>query len=111
MPTTRRALLAASSLLVAPRVARAQDLTRLRLVLNFGVDGSTAPFYFMRERGYFRDAGLDVTIDPSNGSGDAIARVASGAYQIGVGDLSTLTEFAVPQPEATPRAVMVLQNR
>ncbi len=109
--TTRRAVLAAWPALAAPRLLRAQEVTRLRLVLNFAVDGSTAPFYFMRERGYFRDAGLDVTVDPSNGSGDAINRVASGAYDLGVGDVSTLTEFAARQPGATPRAVMVLQNR
>lgn len=97
--------------LAAPRVLRAQERARVRLVLNFGVDGSTAPFYHAEARGYFRDAGLDVQIDPSNGSGDAITRVASGTYQFGVGDLSTLTEFASRQPENAPRAVMVLQNR
>lgn len=109
---SRRAL--AAGLLAwpaAPGILRAQDRTRVRLVLNFGVDGSTAPFYHAEARGYFREAGLDVQIDPSNGSGDAITRVASGTYQFGVADLSTLTEFASRQPENTPRAVMVLQNR
>ncbi|WP_426956032.1 ABC transporter substrate-binding protein [Muricoccus radiodurans] len=105
----RRALFLAA--LAAPTVLRAQDRTRVRLVLNFAVDGSTAPFYYGVERGYFRDAGLDVQVDPSNGSGDAISRVASGTYQFGVGDISTLTEFVVRQPDSAPRAVMVLQNR
>lgn len=111
MAPTRRTLLTALPVLAAPRVLRAQDLTRVRLVLNFSVDGSTAPFHYARERGYFRDSGLDVQIDPSGGSGDAISRVASGTYQFGVGDLSTLTEFAARQPDAAPRAVLVLQNR
>ena len=97
--------------LAAPRVLQAQERARVRLVLNFGVDGSTAPFYHAEARGYFREAGLEVQIDPSNGSGDAITRVASGAYGFGVGDLSTLTEFASRQPGNAPRAVMVLQNR
>ena len=112
---TRRALLGASRgllpALAKPRLALGQERQRVRLVLNFGVDGSTAPFYHAEARGYFREQGLDVQIDPSNGSGDAITRVASGAYHFGVGDLSTLTEFAVRQPATTPRAVMVLQNR
>jgi NitT/TauT family transport system substrate-binding protein len=112
IPFSRRTLAAFLALpLAAPRVSRAQDRMRVRLVLNFGVDGSTAPFYHAEARGYFREAGFDVQIDPSGGSGDAITRVASGAYQFGVADLSTLTEFVVRQPETAPRAVMVLQNR
>jgi len=109
---SRRAVAAGSlGFLAAPGILRAQERQRVRLVLNFAVDGSTAPFYHAEARGYFREAGLDVQIDPSNGSGDAITRVASGTYQFGVGDLSTLSEFAARQPENTPRAVMVLQNR
>jgi len=112
IPLSRRRAVALLALpLATPRILRAQERTRVRLVLNFGVDGSTAPFYHAEARGYFREAGLDVTVDPSGGSGDAISRVASGAYQFGVADLSTLTEFVARQPDAAPRAVMVLQNR
>ncbi|MFC0407574.1 ABC transporter substrate-binding protein [Roseomonas elaeocarpi] len=107
---SRRGLMVLGAL-AAPAVVRAQTPTRLRLVLNFAVDGSTAPYYFALDRGYFRDAGLNVQIDPSNGSGDAISRVASGTYDVGVGDLSTLLEFTVRQPEAAPKAVFILQNR
>jgi NitT/TauT family transport system substrate-binding protein len=109
---SRRALAPlALATLATPAVLRAQERTRVRLVLNFAVDGSTAPFYYAEARGYFREAGLEVQIDPSNGSGDAISRVASGTYQFGVADLSTLTEFVARQPDTAPRAVMVLQNR
>ena len=38
---------------------------------------------------------------------DAITRVASGLYDIGVGDIATLIEFASKNPDTAPRAVQV----
>jgi NitT/TauT family transport system substrate-binding protein len=109
--TPRRAmLLGAAAALAAPRLARAQD-ARIRFVLNFAYDGSTAPFLYAESRGYFREVGLDVQIDASAGSGDAITRVAAGAYQMGIGDIATLVEFASRLPDQAPKAVFVVLNR
>ena len=52
-----------------------------------------------------------MTIEPSKGSADAITRTASQASDIGVGDISTLVEFASRRPEIAPRAVFILHNR
>src|SRR5262249_29566594 len=71
-------LLAALVLLDAPTAqSQAQAPTRLSVVLNFAADGGAAGFYHALERGYFRELGLDVTIQPSRGSADAITRAAS----------------------------------
>jgi NitT/TauT family transport system substrate-binding protein len=94
---------------VAP--AAAQAATRLSVVLNFAADGGAAGFYHALERGYFRDLGLDVTIQPSKGSADAITRAASQAADIGIGDISTLVEFTSRRPEIAPKAVFILHNR
>jgi NitT/TauT family transport system substrate-binding protein len=91
--------------------AGAQPLTKVNLVLNFAADGGSAGFYHALERGYFRDVGLDVAIEPSKGSADAITRTASQASDIGVGDISTLVEFASRRPEIAPKAVFILHNR
>ena len=91
--------------------AAAQSLTKVNVVLNFAADGGSTGFYHALERGYFREAGLDVTIEPSKGSADAITRTASQASDIGVGDISTLTEFASRRPEIAPKAVFILHNR
>jgi NitT/TauT family transport system substrate-binding protein len=91
--------------------AAAQGLTKIDLVLNFAADGGAAGFYHALERGYFRELGLDVTIEPSKGSADAITRTASGAADLGVGDISTLMEFASRRPEIAPKAVFILHNR
>lgn len=110
--------IAASSLLALPLLlqtliipAAAQGLTKVGVVLNFAADGGAAGFYHALERGYFRELGLDVAIEPSKGSADAITRTASQASDIGVGDISTLVEFASRRPEISPRAVFILHNR
>jgi NitT/TauT family transport system substrate-binding protein len=107
----RRTVLLGAAALAAPRVARAQSMERIRFVLNFAYDGSTAPFLYAESRGYFRDAGIEAQIDSSSGSGDAITRVASGAYQMGIGDVATLVEFASRHPDPAPKAVFVVLNR
>ena len=62
-----------------PVAAQAQGLTKVGVVLNFAADGGAAGFYHALERGYFRELGLDVAIEPSKGSADAITRTASQA--------------------------------
>jgi NitT/TauT family transport system substrate-binding protein len=91
--------------------AQAQGLTKVGVVLNFAADGGAAGFYHALERGYFRELGLDVSIEPSKGSADAITRTASQASDIGIGDISTLVEFASRRPEIAPKAVFILHNR
>jgi NitT/TauT family transport system substrate-binding protein len=91
--------------------AGAQAPTKLKVVLNFTADGALGGFYQALDRGYYRDLGLDVSFDFSNGSGDAITRTASGLYDIGVGDIATLVEFAAKNPATAPRAVFLLYNK
>jgi NitT/TauT family transport system substrate-binding protein len=89
----------------------AQGLTKVSVVLNFAADGGAAGFYHALERGYFRELGLEVSIEPSKGSADAITRAASQASDIGIGDISTLVEFTSRRPEIAPKAVFILHNR
>jgi NitT/TauT family transport system substrate-binding protein len=109
----KRLLLAfVSALVLDPMaMAAAQTLTKVNLVLNFAADGGAAGFYHALERGYFRELGLDMSIEPSKGSADAITRTASQASDLGVGDISTLVEFASRRPEIAPKALFLLHNR
>src|SRR6476661_7517257 len=94
-----------------PIAAQAQSPVKVGVVLNFAADGGSAGFYHALERGYFRELGLDVSIEPSKGSADAITRTASQASDIGIGDVSTLVEFASRRPDIAPKAVFILHNR
>jgi len=75
----------------------AQSLTKLKFTLDFRVTGQTAPFFVALAKGYYKDEGLDVSIDVGSGSVASITRVASGAYDLGFGDISALIEFASSQ--------------
>ncbi len=90
------ALLAGSSLFAG--VVAAQD-TRIRFQLDWRFEGPGAPFLMAVERGYFAEEGLDVVVDSGSGSAGAINRVASGAYEMGFGDMNALVEFLANNPE------------
>jgi NitT/TauT family transport system substrate-binding protein len=111
MDVVMRALCILGLLWACAASACAESLTKVGVVLNFAADGGAAGFYHALERGYFRELGLDVTIEPSKGSADAITRTASQASEMGVGDISTLVEFASRRPEIAPKAVFILHNR
>lgn len=106
----RTFLAAAAATLATPSIVGAQPLERIRVILNFRQDGGTAGYLLALSRGYFREVGLDVTIDGSGGSGDAVTRTASGTYQIGTADLSTLVEFYTRNPQASPVFVTALHD-
>ncbi len=102
----RRALLklgsTAAAALAAPALCAqsATALTPIRFSLDFRVTGQTAPFFLAQAKGYYRDEGLDVAIDVGSGSVASITRVASGAYDMSLGDISALIEFNAANPGA-----------
>jgi NitT/TauT family transport system substrate-binding protein len=106
----RRSLLlgtAGVALLGASRGVRAQGLTRFKFNLGWRVEASGAGYLLALQRGYYRDAGLDVTIDTGNGSAGAISLVAGGAYEAASADLSTMIEFNTANPDKKLSAVAV----
>lgn len=58
----------------------------VNLALDWVVNGTHAGYYVAREKGFYKEAGLDVTISRGFGSGDTIKRVASKSAQFGVAD-------------------------
>ncbi|MFM8616671.1 MAG: ABC transporter substrate-binding protein, partial [Alphaproteobacteria bacterium] len=58
----RGALIAGTAILAAPMVARAQP-ARLRFTLDWAFQAPNAFALLARDKGYFRDAGIDVQID------------------------------------------------
>lgn len=104
-------LTAALALASTLGVAQAQT-TPIKFQLDWRFEGPSALFLTPAAKGYFKDAKLDVTIDAGNGSGAAVNRVASGAYDMGFADLAALMEFHANNPDAPnkPIAVMVVYN-
>jgi len=107
----RRFFLAASAATLAAPAVFAQGggkPTPLKFTLDFRINGQTAPFFLAHSKGYYRDEGLDVSIDTGAGSVASITRIASGVYQMGLGDISSLVEFNAQNP-GTPMVQAVYQ--
>jgi NitT/TauT family transport system substrate-binding protein len=110
--TARRALfaaLAAMPLLTLP--AMAQEVP-IKFQLDWRFEGPAAMFLVPQAKGYFKAEKLNVTVDAGNGSGGAVTRVATGAYDMGFADLAALMEFHANNPQAQnkPVAVMMVYN-
>jgi NitT/TauT family transport system substrate-binding protein len=90
---------------------RARAATPIRFSCDYRPYGSTAPFFHAEAAGLFGDQGVAATIDGSQGSSDAITRVASGAYDFGCADVGTLVEFATRNPDIAPKLVMPIYDR
>ncbi len=80
----RTALAAAAAFgvtLAAPALAQ-QTLTPLTFQLNWTAGGPNAGFAAALGEGFYRQAGLDVTIVQGNGSGNTAQLVASAARRL-----------------------------
>ena len=85
--------------------------TEIKFTLDWKFEGPAAPFLLAMDKGYFEREGLKVTIDTGNGSRDTITRIASGAYQMGFGDINALIEFLDDKKDVQLRAVMMVYER
>ncbi len=86
----------AAAALMAGLPAAAQ--TPIKFTLDWVFQGPTAPFLVALDKGYYKAAGLDVTMDPGQGSAGAVQRVATGAYQVGFADVNSLIEYNAKNP-------------
>jgi NitT/TauT family transport system substrate-binding protein len=85
--------------------------TPVKLTLDYKIEGPSAPFLLPLDKGYYKAEGLNVSIDPSTGALEPINRVASGAYDIGFGDINTLIKFRDANPQAPVKAIFIVYNR
>lgn len=87
---SRRALLPAlGATLAAPGFAQGR-LEDVSLITDFGFNGRHSYFFVALEKGYYREAGFNVSILRGQGSADAIRRVAAGNAQLGFADAGSL---------------------
>lgn len=59
-----------------------KELQKINYATSFLAFGWDAPFYLAKERGYFEEQGLDVTIRQGKGSADAIKTLLGGANDL-----------------------------
>jgi NitT/TauT family transport system substrate-binding protein len=81
---------AMGSLVAAERLEAVARLDKVTLITDFGYRGRYAYFFDALDRGYYRDAGLEVKIVGGQGSADAIRQVGAGHAMFGFADAGTL---------------------
>jgi NitT/TauT family transport system substrate-binding protein len=64
------------------------------LRLDWKGGGQHAPFYLAKERGYYKDEGIDLDIISGSGSSDVAKQVGSKAVEFGVADALVLVQAA-----------------
>ena len=84
--------------------------TTLRMILNTFYSGPQAWFFLASDRGYFAEAGLEVQFTEGDTLANAVPKVASGAFDVGYGDLNALIEHAGRDAAMAPVAVFVMHN-
>jgi NitT/TauT family transport system substrate-binding protein len=77
-------LAAAASLTALP----VQAQQKVDFILNWVPGGDHAPFYYAKKMGWYKDAGIDLNIEPGRGSAPAVQKVGAGANQMGIADLA-----------------------
>lgn len=99
---------AAAALLFA---ATAQAQPRAKFILDWAFQGQQSTWTLAQDKGYFKAAGADITVDRGYGSGDTIAKVASGAWDIGLADLYVLLRFLGENPDQKLQAFFLHYDR
>ena len=69
---------------------RAQALDNVTLITDFGYNGRHAYFFVAIEKGYYKDADLDVKVVRGQGSVDAIRQVGANNAIVGFADAGSL---------------------
>lgn len=105
------ATLLAGGLAMGAMAVPAAAQTDIKFTLDWKFEGPAAGFFLAADNGHFEAEGLNVTIDSGNGSVEVIPRVATGAYQMGFGDINSLIKFLDEDPSQKVRAAMVIYER
>jgi NitT/TauT family transport system substrate-binding protein len=111
--TSRRDLIgtaaAASAFITMPSILHAQT-AKAKMILNWRYQGPQSWFFQAQDLGFLRDEGVELEIDQGEGSAAAITKVATGAYDVGFGDMNALIDLVSKKPEDAPIACYAMFN-
>jgi len=73
-----------------PMAASAQGAKKITFLTNYVFNGRHAPFFVGVDKGFYKEAGFDVQIQPATGSGFVITAIDGGKADYGMADVSSL---------------------
>ncbi|HEY7244622.1 MAG TPA: ABC transporter substrate-binding protein [Xanthobacteraceae bacterium] len=100
--------IAAPLALEAP--AEAESMTSIKLTLDWKYQGIHAFVFWAQDKGYFAKEGLSVAVDQGEGSAATVTRIASGAYDAGLGDVNAIVTLGGKEPGKQPVMVYMMYN-
>ena len=103
-PLKRLAAATFATMVLATSV-QAADLESLPFTLNWRLSGSHAPIFLAVDKGFFAEEGLAPDIVPGDGSANVVNRLASGSWNIGIGDIASVIQFNTLNPEQRVLAI------
>jgi NitT/TauT family transport system substrate-binding protein len=98
------------------------EKTNVKMMLDWIVQGTHAPFFVAEQKGYYKEGGINVGIDAGRGATNVAVSVAGGAYDFGWVDLPTMIKFNAQNPSSplvavyisfdeTPLAIITLKSK
>ena len=72
--------------------AQAPALKKVTFLTNYTFHGRHSPFFVGLEKGYYKDAGFDIQIQPATGSGFVITAVDSGKADYGMAEAASVVQ-------------------
>ena len=93
---------------VASVVAAKAETKNVKIMMDWIIQGTHAPYFVALDKGYFKSEGVTVdTLDAGKGATNVAVSVAGGAYQFGWVDLPTMIKFNAQNPASPLLAVYV----
>jgi NitT/TauT family transport system substrate-binding protein len=87
MELPRRIAILAGAAVAVLAAAPALAQQKIDFILNWVPGGDHAPYYYAKKMGWYKDAGIDLNLEPGKGSAVAVQKVAAGANPIGLADM------------------------
>ncbi len=103
------AAVAISALLACSMAHSAPKKKNIVAMFEFAVNGRHVPFFVAKEKGYYKEQGLEVELVPGSGQGITLNTVAAGKADFGIGDSLLLAQSV--QSKAGVKAVLVLSDK
>lgn len=111
------AFLATVFALLTAMPAQAQSEMRIRFSLDRAIDGAAAPLFVAIDKGYFKQEGIEVVVEPAASPMDAITRLAlaNGAteptHDMSIGDINSLIRYRDQNPPTGIEAVFIVYDK
>lgn len=104
---TALAIASIVALLATAQLVRA-EMKNVKIMMDWIIQGTHAPFFVAQQKGYFKNAGVSVdAIDAGKGATNVAVSVAGGAYQFGWVDMPSMINFNAANPSSPLIAVYI----